>query len=534
MKKSILILLFSILLTNWLVSEQIDNIILLDTSVSMVPYYSNTINYLIDDIVKQQLQIGDTFHLLSFNNFPEYEISRTIKGESEIVDILNRILLLQPVGKYTDLISAFYYLYEYTDKLRLNSIKNIIILTDGIHDPPPDSSYPVSDTNKDDIKKISENMKRQGWKISLIQFPSTNNSSVNIKTEQSTTSSSSNATDEKNDLFPTIAETIDKEIISSNNADNHEITGSPEIIFPQDLGTVGRLFKVQFVFKNPLREPVLLKLKSIDTEGKSLTNETYAIKIKSQDEKSIFVTIKLPSYWEKGVHKTAIELIFSDNYRAYPRNGYINYKFDPEIKQSYKNINSRMILYIMIGIILVTILIFLLIKIIKNINFSNNKAYHKNLTGTKKTKTISNSSKVKKISDLKENIKQGQIIIEMIVKNQNRQIGQRNIHVIRNNHSFSVGGAGSEYFLIFIIPTGKRIAEITMENDLLTFTPISSENFPDLLDGKIKDCLNIPIRVVSKNGVETSIVFKEWISPVEKLNRIMHLLDTKGLPNFRY
>ena len=161
MKKSIIILLFSITITNWLVSEQIDNIVLLDTSVSMLPYYSSTVNYLINDIVKQQLQIGDSFHLLSFNDYPEYEISRTIKGESEIVDILNRILLLQPVGKYTDLISAFSFLYEYTAKLRLNSIKNIIILTDGIHDPPPDSSYPVSSTNLDDIKKISENMKSQ-------------------------------------------------------------------------------------------------------------------------------------------------------------------------------------------------------------------------------------------------------------------------------------------------------------------------------------------------------------------------------------
>ena len=535
MKKSILILLFSIIITNWLVSEQIDNIVLLDTSVSMVPYYSGTVNYLINDIVKQQLQFGDTFHLLSFNDYPEYEISRTIKGESEIVDILNRILLLQPVGKYTDLISAFSYLYDYTDKLRLNSIKNIIILTDGIHDPPPDSSYPVSSTNLDDIKKISENMKRQGWKVSLIQFPSTSNGSDNIKKEQPTNSNSVNVSSEnKNDLFPTIAETLNEEIISSENADNHEMTGSPEIIFPRDLGSVGNSFKVQFIFKNPLPEPVLLKLASIDTEGISLTNKSYTINVKAQDEKASTFIIELPSDWEKGVHNTAIELIFNDNYRAYPRNGYLNYNFDPEIKGSYDRVNTRIILYIIIGIILLAILVFDLINLFRNIKFSNNAANNQNMTRNKEFKTVSSSNHVKSFSDLRKNIKPGQIIIEMIVKNQNRQIGQRNIHVIENNHPLSVGGAGSEYFLIFIIPTGKRIAEIIMEDGMLTFKPLISKNFPDLPDGEVKDCLNMPIRVVNKNGIETSIVFKKWISPVERLNRIMHLLDKKGLPNFKY
>ena len=535
MKKSLLILLFSIIITNWLVSEQIDNIVLLDTSVSMVPYYSGTVNYLINDIVKQQLQIGDTFHLLSFNDYPEYEISRTIKGESEIVDILNRILLLQPVGKYTDLISAFSYLYDYTDKLRLNSIKNIIILTDGIHDPPPDSSYPVSGTNMDDIKKISENMKRQGWKVSLIQFPSTSNDSENIEKNNSKNSNNTNVGSEnKNDLFPTIAETLNEEIISSENADNHEITGSPEIIFPKDLGSVGNSFKVQFIFKNPLPEPVLLKLASIDTKGINLTNKSYAISIKAQSEKASTFIIELPSDWEKGVHKTAIELKFNDNYRAYPRNGYLNYTFDPEIKGSYNKVNTRIILYIVIGLILLVILVFILISLFRNIKLSNHETSNQNITRNKELKTSSSSNHVKNFSDLRKNIKPGQIIIEMIVKNQNRHIGHRNIHVIGNNHPLSVGGAGSEYFLIFIIPTGKRIAEIIMEDGILTFKPLITENFPDLAGSEVKDCLNMPIHVVNKNGIETSIVFKEWISPVERLNRIMHLVDKKGLPNFRY
>ena len=542
MKKSILVLLFSIIITNWLVSEEIDNIVLLDTSVSMVPYYSGTVNYLINDIVKEQLQIGDSFHLLSFNDYPEYEISRTIKGESEIVDILNRILLLQPVGKYTDLISAFSFLYDYTAKLRLNSIKNIIILTDGIHDPPPESPFPVSDSNLDDIKRISENMKKQGWNVTLIQFPykennsesNTNNATNTGKENNGQTNNSSSVTDatkNKNNLFPAIAETLDKDIISSENATNHEITGSPEIIFPTNLGSVGNSFKANFVFKNPLNEPVLLKLAGIKTGETNLISKPYTISIKARDQKNVTFIIHLPSSWEKGAYNTAVKLIFNDSYRAYPRNGYLQYNFDPNIKGSYNKINTRIILYIIIGFVLFVILIYIMINIFRNVDLSGRE---KKTADRKDFKSVKTSGSVKIVSNAGGSVNSGQIVIEMIVKNQNRHIGHRNIHVMSEKHPLSVGGAGSEYFLIFIIPTDKRIAEIFLDDGLLTFKPLIKDFFPDLPDGKVTDCLNMPIRVVNKQGVETSIMFREWISPVEKLNRIMHLVDKKGLPNFKY
>ena len=126
MKKFLVVLLLIVTSVSYIMSDQIENIVLLDTSESMFPYYSGTIEYLIEDIVKQQLQSGDSFHLLSFNDFPEYEISRTIRGEVEIRAVLNRIFLLQPIGKYTDLISAFSYLYEYVEKLPSNSVDLIV------------------------------------------------------------------------------------------------------------------------------------------------------------------------------------------------------------------------------------------------------------------------------------------------------------------------------------------------------------------------------------------------------------------------
>ena len=97
MKKFLITAVLFLIFIQFGISEQIDNIVLLDTSESMFPYYSGTIDYLIEDIVQKQLQSGDTFHLLSFNDFPEYEISRTIRSEIEIKEVFNRILLLQPI-----------------------------------------------------------------------------------------------------------------------------------------------------------------------------------------------------------------------------------------------------------------------------------------------------------------------------------------------------------------------------------------------------------------------------------------------------
>lgn len=559
MKKFLIVVILFLVILQFSVSEQIDNIVLLDTSESMFPYYSGTIDFLIKDIVQKQLQSGDTFHLLSFNDYPEYEISRTIRNESDIKDIFDRIILLQPLGKYTDLISAFSFLYEYTEKLQLNSVKRIIILTDGIHDPPPGSPYPVSSDNSANIVKISENMKKQGWKVTLVQFPITKvNAGSSTNTEDSSKTGSSTNTQEStktedssvlenniesvsddNNLFPIISKTLDEPVITiteqdKNISNGHPITGAPEIIYPYDFGKVGLKFEAVFQIINHSNKAVLLKLNSVTSNDRILFNESQSIKLNPNETKSLKIIINLPENIQEGSYTTPIELIFDDSYRAYPRNGFLKYIYDPEVPNVKRTVNSRIILYIIIGIVLIIALIYLLIKVIKSLSSSKN-SFEWSSRSDSTTKDVSGTPKVgnKHIRTIQKG-KIGQIAIEMIVRNQNRQIGHRNIHFIGEGHPLSVGGAGSEYFLIFIIATGKRIGQIVMEDGNISFIPKEKDFFPDLAGHKLINCLSTPIKVVNKKGVETSIVFKEWISPVERLNRIMHLLDKKGLPDFKY
>ena len=107
MKKSFLTILILVsIVFSASAAQTFDTVILLDTSESMFPYFDSSVEYLIQDIIKNQLKAGDTFHLLTFANKPEYELSRKIRNKKDIEDILARILLLQPLGRYTDLISA--------------------------------------------------------------------------------------------------------------------------------------------------------------------------------------------------------------------------------------------------------------------------------------------------------------------------------------------------------------------------------------------------------------------------------------------
>ena len=65
MKKALVLCLF--ILVSFIVGAvPLDFVVLLDISESMLPYFDDTINYLIGDLLKQHLVEFDGFHLLTF------------------------------------------------------------------------------------------------------------------------------------------------------------------------------------------------------------------------------------------------------------------------------------------------------------------------------------------------------------------------------------------------------------------------------------------------------------------------------------
>jgi Mg-chelatase subunit ChlD len=140
MRKAVLVLvLVAAACASW--PDSIDLIVMVDTSESMFRVFPDLVSYLLTDLLTKRLRFGDTFHLLTFADTPEVEISSVVDTEQSIERILRRLFLLKPLGSYTDLVAALKFLAAYTRELPEGNRKTILLLTDGVHDPPPDSLY---------------------------------------------------------------------------------------------------------------------------------------------------------------------------------------------------------------------------------------------------------------------------------------------------------------------------------------------------------------------------------------------------------
>jgi len=110
-------------------------------------------------------------------------------------------------------------------------------------------------------------------------------------------------------------------------------------------------------------------------------------------------------------------------------------------------------------------------------------------------------------------------LIEMRVGQQNTHVGFRNVHRVSDGSSRSVGGRMSSY-LVFLAPVPSKIAELRNEGGTYVFTPLRSELFPGIMES-VPDCIGREIPFITPKGREMSLLFREWVSPLEEINRIM-------------
>jgi hypothetical protein len=148
-------------------------LVMVDTSASMFLFFDDLVDYLIKDLLKDNLQDDDYFHLLSFADEPQVEIATVIDDDNSLRRAVSAILLLHPLGRYTDLIRAVQFLYDYTSSLPEDSTKSIFLLTDGIHDPPPGSPFYNWDEKRlrSELLKNATEIKKQGWSVHIIHLP---------------------------------------------------------------------------------------------------------------------------------------------------------------------------------------------------------------------------------------------------------------------------------------------------------------------------------------------------------------------------
>jgi hypothetical protein len=150
-----------------------DLVVMVDISASMDPYFEDLVRYFKDDILKGVVRFGDGFHFLSFSSRSEIEISEDPVEEQSQRRIILKLYGLKPFGLYTDLVAAVRFLTDFATALPSQREKVILLLSDGVHDPPPTSPYYKIDQKAfiEDLRSQARILKQKGWAVHILQMP---------------------------------------------------------------------------------------------------------------------------------------------------------------------------------------------------------------------------------------------------------------------------------------------------------------------------------------------------------------------------
>ncbi len=121
------------------------------------------------------------------------------------------------------------------------------------------------------------------------------------------------------------------------------------------------------------------------------------------------------------------------------------------------------------------------------------------------------------------------IQLSLWVRDQNRAIGRRNVHIMKAGATLSLGGGRSD-FTIFLVPLPHRIADIRFDGENCVVVPRRPAYFPDNGAAPIENCIGKTVRLVSDKGYELFFRIDKFEDPLAKLNKFLHTIDAEGLP----
>jgi len=609
-----------------------DFILMIDSSKSMFEEKGEQVELLVKDVMKRQLSYRDTFHLVSFGDDAEFEISRTLRDQKQIEEVLARLMLLQPLDANTDIVSALKFVGEYANELPLHTNKQILILSDDAHDPPPVSSYAVGPKNEQRIESIADYFKRNGWKVNVVLFPS-ETQSAGVQTG----------------LLAQLAALLGSKPVAHNgNIAETALaaTGALEIVYPSGSIQAGRRgFTLPLTFVNHGSAETTVRLTAVRHRGSNLLTQTDSLVLPASESGELKAVLELPAGLEEGINAIRVELGIEGAANAFPLEQEIRLEIGAAAGGIGTGDFNVYYLFIPLLLILFVLVFFLLRRVFgaagkddkqrKSVgsgtpdfsgfgkkaptdrNFAEGIGYRKEedksstmlseakrgrfadretpfdsrgvssggnrmgeaqSTFTSFKNTASKSSlpvRDKSSSEGSDSVsilgsyaarekenrdriplslaekskakstqqrahqrirgagkgKEGDIGVEMRADFQHNFLG-RNTHWFSPGASFSVGAPGEADYEITSIQIDGVIANVRRVDENFTLSPIQEDYFPELRGRPVDNCLGRHFRVVSpESGKETALVFKMYIPPLERLNRLLHMTDAPGKPD---
>lgn len=414
MKKNILFLLCFLFCTLAFTnvnqaSNKADVVILLDNSGTMLPYYDEVNSKVLTEICDNFVRLGDTFHLLSFNEKPVTEISQPVKTEADIYKIISRFNLLYPLGPYTDFPSALQYAQQYIASLDVYNQKVLIIISDGLFNPAENSTFynKTSEEINNAINTSISKMKSEGTHIYYIKAPFPEN--LNLKSlEDGSTTNTGDATDETvyfeyGTTLENLPEVSTSELVPDENTTYNSdsfigpILSMPEISTKKDFGNKKLNFTLPVTVKNTSNEKIKLELTQVLINETNVLKDSVFVKIPANKSKKINAKIQMPKDTQLGQQQIFAECVFADNVRTRPQflDFFVNFKSGTNIFANFKNIGFT-ILIILLILLAIILLLFLLLSVSKKHKEAEEEEERKakqNKKQTKEDETIYNEAK---------------------------------------------------------------------------------------------------------------------------------------------
>jgi hypothetical protein len=359
--KKVLALILAISAFSPIFAAQADIVVLMDSSGTILPFFDEINSKVLVDITKKFVQKGDTFHLISFNSRVNLEIVQPINSEEDLSKIISRFMLLYPLGQNSDFISGLHYTLQYVSSLDQQRDKIIIIISDGIFNPPESSPY-ASYTNeqvKTDIATVSRQIRGAGWSVFYIKLPfpedakivSLDNSEIQPKkqtgaekAENKSGSQKDNKAPQKQGSAATQSETgkqyydisgeftdslgIEESPLPTDNTPVNfidSVLAMPEVEFPGDLGKQGRVFVLPLRIKNSSANTLNIELTGVYSNDVNLLEKNTFLNLGPHAKGMLNAELHIPNTFTKGPQVIPVRLEFSDNLRVIPQSGELKF-----------------------------------------------------------------------------------------------------------------------------------------------------------------------------------------------------------------
>ena len=615
-------------------ADATDVVVLLDVSQSALPYFQDVTDYVVSSVVEDYLRYGDTFHLLSFGETAQSEIAQRMSSETDVKSVLGKLYLLYPLARNSDLVGALNYLYQYLADLPESRRKVVVVITDGVHNPPPSSpTFGMANTKVQmEIEAAATRIRANGWPVNIIKLPFP-------KPGEPGAPLTGSAEAQGQSYLDAAAHALGAKVAEFSRDGKAEVARKslslPIAEFPSPLGKKDYSFSFPLKVRNGSSSAIGLELDHVQLGDSEILTKKVFLTLQSDHSGTMDIPVLIPDSVPQGDSKLKVRLHFANGVRVSPDAGVLDLTLARSPIAALLRSGVRIALFAIILVLGLAAILGIIIML-RRMSTSTEapvvaavlQAETAALNATAVLKAAASRSSASEgeraasiaissasivasrreeatrsaallaesaglenagttpirgrrtvirrkderevaIEGVTANLvaqkkaeaertaailaeasgrrvpaalpvatadvpaytpkvtKPGSLEVELYVTDQNPHIGSRNVHRISAGGSKSVGGGASD-FLVFLVSIPKRSADLHFDGEKLTFVPIRRELFPDL-PGSVEDCLGKEISMISRSGYPMKLRFVAYEKPADKINKLLHCIDTVGL-----